>query len=67
MVEKKILSKVCMLGDMAVGKTTLLNSFLGGKPTGKATVGQDFRKKDIKVGNAMVTLQVWDPSGQEKF
>lgn len=63
MVEKRILSKVVMLGDMGVGKTTLLNSFLGGKPTSKATVGQDFRKKDVKIGNASVTLQVWDPAG----
>jgi Ras-related protein Rab-7A len=67
MVEKKTLSKVVMLGDMGVGKTTLLNKFLGEKSSGKATVGQDFRKKDLKIGNAMVTLQVWDPAGQEKF
>ena len=30
MVEKKVLAKVVMLGDMGVGKTTLLNSFMGG-------------------------------------
>lgn len=63
MVEKKILSKVVMLGDMGVGKTTLLNKFLGVKSSGKATLSQDFRKKDLKIGNAMVTLQVWDPAG----
>jgi len=39
MVEKKILSKVVLLGSMGVGKTTLLNSFLGGKQAAKATVG----------------------------
>lgn len=31
MVEKKVLAKVVMLGDMGVGKTTLLNSFMGGQ------------------------------------
>jgi GTPase SAR1 family protein len=29
MVERKVLSKVVVLGNMGVGKTTLLNSFLG--------------------------------------
>ena len=63
MVEKKVLSKVVMLGDINIGKTTLLNSFLGVTAPAKASVGQDFRKKEVKIGNNMVTLQVWDPAG----
>ncbi len=73
MVEKKVLSKVVLLGDMGVGKTTLLNSFMDESTTllnsfmgagqAKATVGSDFRKKDIKVGNTTNTLQVWDTAG----
>ena len=55
MVEKKVLSKVVLLGDMGVGKTTLLNSYMGAGAA-KATVGSDFRKKDVKVGNTNVTL-----------
>ncbi len=66
MVEKKVLSKVVLLGDMGVGKTTLLNSFMGAGQA-KATVGSDFRKKDVKVGNTTNTLQVWDTAGQEQF
>ena len=65
MVEKKVLTKVVLLGDMGVGKTTLLNSFMGGNQGSKATVGSDFRKKDVKVGNTTNTLQVWDTAGQE--
>ena len=66
MVEKKVLSKVVLLGDMGVGKTTLLNSFMGAG-SAKATVGSDFRKKDVKIGNTTNTLQVWDTAGQEQF
>jgi GTPase SAR1 family protein len=29
MVEKKAMAKVVLLGEMGVGKTTLLNSFMG--------------------------------------
>ena len=66
MVEKKVLTKVVLLGDMGVGKTTLLNSFMGAGNK-QATVGTDTRKKDVKVGNTTNTLQVWDTAGQEQF
>ncbi len=65
MVEKKAMAKVVLLGEMGVGKTTLLNSFMGNQGVSKATVGNDFKKKDLRVENTIVTLQVWDTAGQE--
>ena len=56
MVEKKAMAKIVLLGEMGVGKTTLLNSFMGNQAAAKATVGNDFKKKDMKVGNTLVTL-----------
>ena len=56
MVEKKVLSKVLMLGDINVRKTTLLNCFLGVTIPAKASLGQDFRKKELKIGNNMIAL-----------
>jgi GTPase SAR1 family protein len=39
MVEKKIISKNVMLGDMNVGKTTLVYAFMGIQGPVKASVG----------------------------
>ena len=39
------------------------------KTTGntKPTIGADFSKKEIEVDGQVVTLQIWDTAGQEKF
>ena len=62
---KKVLSKVVLLGDMGVGKTTLLSKYInsGTNAPAKASVGPDFKKKELKVGNVEVTLQIWDTAG----
>lgn len=41
-----------MLGNMGVGKTTLMNRFIDGNLTESKgpTLGSDFRRKDVKVG-----------------
>ena len=70
MVEKKILAKVVVLGNVGVGKTTLINQYVDdnqhnyNKPP---TIGTDFRKKEVKIGFTTVTLQIWDTAGQEQF
>ena len=66
---KKTFTKIVLLGDMGVGKTTLLQSFIsaGAGASTNSTVGTDFKQKELKVGNTMVTLQVWDTAGQEQF
>ena len=66
---KKNFLKIVILGDSGVGKTTLLQQYLNGKTTGqsKPTIGADFSKKEILIDNTVVTLQIWDTAGQEKF
>ena len=59
-----------LLGDSGVGKTTLLQLYLNGRVTGnsKPTIGADFSRKTIMLeGDQLVTLQIWDTAGQEKF
>ena len=67
--KKKNFLKIVILGDSGVGKTTLLQQYLQGKVTGNAkpTIGADFSKKEIMIDNTLVTLQIWDTAGQEKF
>ena len=60
---KKVLAKIILLGDMGVGKTTLLNGYCGGQQKGNATMGPDFRKKDLRCGNVEVNMQIWDTAG----
>lgn len=64
---KKVLAKVILLGDMGVGKTTLLNGYCKSEGKASASMGPDFRKKDIRIDNVEVNMQIWDTAGQEQF
>ncbi|KAB0359638.1 hypothetical protein FD754_003794 [Muntiacus muntjak] len=60
---------VIFLGDANVGKTSFLhllhqNSFATGLT---ATVGVDFRVKNLVVDNKRFALQLWDTAGQERY
>jgi len=66
--------KLVILGDSAVGKTSLLKYFVEGKkpqiglPT---TIGVDFKIKHVERmingSREQVQVQVWDTAGQERF
>lgn len=65
--QKKFLAKVVLLGDIGVGKTTLINKFATGNAANtQATVGTDFKTKTVSIDGKQVTLQMWDTAGQEK-
>jgi Ras-related protein Rab-7A len=57
---KKTVIKVVILGDMCVGKTTLMNRYVKKIFNNfyKATMGADFMSKDMIVDGRMVTMQV---------
>lgn len=65
-------AKICVLGAVGVGKTTLLHRYVKGtfKPPGiTTTVGASFLTKrvlDVDSGTT-VRLQLWDTAGQERF
>mmetsp|Transcript_7134 Transcript_7134/g.11567 ORF Transcript_7134/g.11567 Transcript_7134/m.11567 type:complete len:201 (-) Transcript_7134:118-720(-) len=63
------LVKLLMLGDSAVGKSSLLGRFCEGRFDANfvLTIGVDFKWKTVDRNNRKLKLQVWDTAGQERF
>ncbi len=63
------LFKTIVVGDGAVGKTTLTQKFITGKFRSKykMTLGVDLSVKFLKIKQTIVKLQIWDTGGQERF
>lgn len=61
--------KTIMLGNSAVGKTSLLQKFVRGDSFGmvNSTIGLDFLVKDMDVEGCKIKFQLWDTCGQERF
>lgn len=72
-MEATFSKKICMLGDFAVGKTSLTRQFVKGifDDNYLSTIGVKVDRKVIRVsqdGNeAQLTMMVWDLAGSEKF
>lgn len=68
--EKDSFYKVLVIGDYAVGKTSLIKRYTEGvfTPNYKLTIGVDFAvKKILRDNNDVVTVQLWDIAGHERF
>ncbi|KAM4706433.1 ras-related protein Rab-36 [Discoglossus pictus] len=63
------MSKVVMVGDLYVGKTSLINRFCKDAfdRDYKATIGVDFEIERFEILGVPFNLQIWDTAGQEKF
>ena len=61
--------KLLMIGDSAVGKTSLLLRYANDtfSSTFITTIGIDFKIKTVDLDNRRVKLQIWDTAGQEQF
>ena len=68
---KEFVFKIVILGDAAVGKTSLINQFVerSFKEDYKPTLGANIIRKDVLMEeiNARVRLIMWDLAGQEKY
>ncbi|MFW9904023.1 MAG: Rab family GTPase, partial [Candidatus Thorarchaeota archaeon] len=65
------LYKVCLVGDGGVGKSAILERFLG---TGdrfqagyKPTIGMGIAVKSILIDDFVINFQIWDIAGQPHF
>lgn len=61
--------KVVFLGDMSVGKSSIINRFMYGTfdTVHQPTIGIDFLSKTLNVDSRTIRLQIWDTAGQERF
>jgi len=61
--------KILIIGDSAVGKSSLLLRFADDvyHDTFQPTIGVDFKIRTIEQDGSIVKLQMWDTAGQEKF
>ncbi|XP_039330312.1 ras-related protein Rab-42 isoform X2 [Saimiri boliviensis] len=67
--------RVALLGDAAVGKTSLLQSYVAGAPGAREpepepepTVGAECYRRALQLrAGPRVKLQLWDTAGQEHF
>lgn len=57
------------MGDSSVGKTSLIQRYVGGYyiESLTPTIGVDFKIKTMTVENTKFNLQIWDTAGQERF
>ena len=62
--------KIVLIGEGAVGKTTLRLKFMGEDSTHGlyiSTLGADFSLKFVDIENDSVMVQIWDIAGQSRF
>lgn len=63
------LLKIVLIGDAAVGKSSLLLRYIDDiyEDNYTCTIGVDFKIKTIDIQDKRVKLQIWDTAGQERF
>ena len=66
---REFVFKITILGDAAVGKTSLINQFVEGsfQDDYKPTLGANIVRKDVNLNGVKVRLIMWDLAGQEKY
>ncbi|XP_076026858.1 ras-related protein Rab-38b [Genypterus blacodes] len=69
MQRKEHLYKVLVIGDLGVGKTSVIRRYVHQSYSHnyRATIGVDFALKVLNWDSETVRLQLWDIAGQERF
>lgn len=68
-MSRKYSLKVLILGDVAVGKSSIANRYVNQTFSYeyKVTIGADFLLKELQMNDNYVTVQIWDTAGQERY
>lgn len=69
MSEDHQMFKIVVIGNSGTGKTNILTRYIGNSfnPSRNATIGVEFLKKMVKVGNQDMRIMLWDTAGQEQY
>ena len=68
-MSEEVILKFLILGDITVGKTTLLLKYIDNftPEIYISTLGVDYKTKNIVFNGIKVSLQIWDTAGQERY
>ena len=63
------LFKITIIGNSDVGKSCILSKYVDNsfRDDTTGTIGVDFKVKNIKFKRKSIKLQIWDPSGTERY
>ena len=66
---KDLKLKLLIIGDSNVGKTSMLLNYTDNyfPESHLATIGVEYKVKEIKTNKFNIALQIWDTAGQERF
>lgn len=61
--------KVCLLGDFAVGKSSLIRRFVEGRFDEKylSTIGVNISRKSVNLADCKLNLLIWDLAGGDDY
>jgi len=61
--------KVVVIGDLAVGKSSLVLRFTANefRRNHEVTIGASFMTRAVRVNNKIIKFQIWDTAGHEKY
>ncbi|MCA9963224.1 MAG: GTP-binding protein [Anaerolineales bacterium] len=64
-----IQKKICLLGEFAVGKTSLIRRYVEDKFSDKylSSIGVKVSRKNVELGDNTVKLLIWDLAGGEDY
>merc|ERR1712130_339101 len=68
-VRRRLMFKVILIGEISVGKTSVMRRFVHKSFANdtKGTIGADFMVKEMRLDEQILTLQIWDTAGGERF
>ena len=68
-IKEDVILKILVLGDSAVGKTSLSLQYVDNyfPESYISTIGVEYKNKPVKLNNTNILLQIWDTCGQERY